>query len=174
MSNKQHAFLREMTIDDLLPVLTWRNTPAVRKSMFSTAEITLEQHSQWFEKARKDPKISLMILELSGEAAGFVNIKQISEGKIADWSFHVSLESKKGTGFLLCSLAIEFAFTELKMKKLNGQVLSFNEKSIALHKKLGFEQEGLLRKNYYRNDHYYDVYLFGMTTSNWDKADATK
>lgn len=161
------ANLRRMTSDDLEPVLAWRNASAVRESMFSTEEIALEEHAQWFSKANKDSKINLRVLEVDDEPVGFVNIKQVSEGKIAEWSFHVSPEAKKGTGYLLCSLALNYVFKELKMEKLNGEVISFNKRSIALHEKLGFQKEGVQRSNYYRDGNYYDVHLFGINILDW-------
>lgn len=165
--NNASAKLRKMTSKDLEHVLAWRNFPAVRESMFSTEEITLEEHTQWFSRACKDSKINLRVLEVNGEPVGFVNIKKISAGKIAEWSFHVSPNAKKGTGYLLCSLALDYIFQELKMEKLNGEVISFNKKSIALHEKLGFRQEGVQINNYYRNGSYYDIYLFGITAVDW-------
>jgi UDP-4-amino-4,6-dideoxy-N-acetyl-beta-L-altrosamine N-acetyltransferase len=166
LDNKDKS-LRLMTKDELSVVLEWRNTPAVRNSMFSMEEITLQQHQQWFENVNNTSEFSLLILELDGKPAGFVNIKQISEGKIADWSFYAAPDSKKGTGYVLCKMAVDYAFKELKMEKLNGQVISFNERSIAVHKRLGFKQEGVLRSNYFRNNNYYDVYLLGMTVEEW-------
>ncbi len=159
--------LRLMTKDDLSVVLEWRNTFAVRSSMFSMEEITLQQHLHWFENVNNTSECCLLILELGGNPAGFVNIKQVSEGKIADWSFYAAPDSKIGTGYVLCKMAVDYVFKELKMEKLNGQVISFNERSIAVHKRLGFKQEGVLRNNYFRNNSYYDVYLLGMTVEDW-------
>lgn len=161
------ASLRRMTSDDLEHVLAWRNAPAVRENMFSTEEITLDEHTQWFIRANRDSKTNLRILEVDDEPVGFVNIKQISEGKIAEWSFHVSPDAKKGTGYLLCSLALNYVFKELKMEKLNGEVISFNKRSIGLHEKLGFKKEGVQRSNYYRDGNYYDVHLFGINILDW-------
>lgn len=167
MLNNKGRSLRLMTKDDLSVVLSWRNAPAVRNSMFSAEELTLQQHQQWFENANNTSKFSLLIFELDSKPAGFVNIKQVSEGKIADWSFYAAPDSKKGTGYILCKTAVDYAFKELKMEKLNGQVISFNERSIAVHKRLGFKQEGVLRSNYFRNNNYYDVYLLGLTAEEW-------
>ena len=41
--------IRLATIDDLNMVLEWRNSPAVIKDSTLQREVTLEEHSQWFE-----------------------------------------------------------------------------------------------------------------------------
>ncbi|GGO85148.1 hypothetical protein GCM10011348_33030 [Marinobacterium nitratireducens] len=159
--------LRPLTYADLELVLSWRNSFEVRSCMFSNVEITLEEHLEWFEQSSNNPNTHLMVIERDRRASGCVNITQVSDGKISDWSFHTAPGSEKGTGYLLCKLAMNYAFGILGMRKLNAQVLGFNEKSIAIHEKLGFRQEGLLRDNFYRDGKYIDVLLFGMTESDW-------
>ena len=40
------------------------------------------------------------------------------------------------------TLALDYAFNELKINRLECEVLEFNSKVISFHKKFGFQEEG--------------------------------
>lgn len=54
-------------------------------------------------------------------------------------------------------------FFELRYQKATICVYSFNNPSIALHKKLKFVEEGRLRNMIYTNGKFYDEIYFGIT-----------
>ncbi len=54
-------------------------------------------------------------------------------------------------------------FMERRLNKYSVSVLEGNEGSIKMHKKLGCEQEGVLKQNIYTNGRYYDEIYFGLT-----------
>jgi len=58
---------------------------------------------------------------------------------------------------------LRYYFEELRYQKVTVSVYSFNEESIALHKRLGFKQEGCLRRMIYTRGQYFDRLLFGLT-----------
>ena len=61
------------------------------------------------------------------------------------------------------TLLLRYFFQELRYQKVTAHVYSFNEPSIKLHEKLGFQQEGRLRRMVYTNGQFFDEVLFGMT-----------
>lgn len=159
--------LRKMQASDLELVLAWRNHPNVRRYMYTSHEIELKEHSAWYAKARENPAVHLMIYEHDGRDLGFVNITQGRCDSVADWGFYMSPDAPKGMGKLLGSAALSFAFGDLRLHKLCGQALSFNEKSIAFHRRLGFRQEGVLREQHYDGAVYHDVVCFGLLEHEW-------
>ncbi len=52
---------------------------------------------------------------------------------------------------------------ERRLHKCSSTVLQGNDASIKMHKKLGYEQEGILKENIYLNGSYYDEVCFGLT-----------
>lgn len=139
----------------------------MRRFMYSTHEISLEEHCKWFERTLRNPDIHLKIFEIQGEALGFVNISKTRCPQIADWGFYISPEAPKGTGGALGDETLRFAFKELKLHKLCGQALEFNERSIAFHKRLGFIEEGRLREQHFDGTYYYDVVCLGLLAKDW-------
>ena len=161
--------LRKMKASDLEMVLQWRNHPDVRRYMYTSHEISFEEHSAWFKRTNDDPNVHLMIYEANGRGLGFVNIVCGRCGSIADWGFYLSPEAGKGTGQSLGNAALAHAFEDLQLHKLCGQALRFNERSIAFHHRLGFTQEGVLREQHFDGTVYHDVLCFGLLRHEWQQ-----
>lgn len=159
--------VRPMTGEDLELVLSWRNHPEVRRFMYTSHEIGEDEHRAWFDRARANPAITLLIYERDGEPRGFVNITRSRAETVADWGFYLAPEAEKGTGRKLGSQALAYAFDTLGLHKLCGQALGFNERSIAFHKALGFLEEGRLRDQHFDGAAYHDVVCFGLLVDEW-------
>ena len=159
--------LRPMTEADLEPVLQWRNHPEVRRYMYTSHEIRLEEHQAWFAGASTNQAIDLLIYEQDDTAQGFVNITRTRCPEVADWGFYLSPNAQKGGGRILGNLALEYAFTQLGLHKLCGQALGFNERSIAFHKALGFIEEGRLREQHFDGNQFHDIVCFGLLNVEW-------
>lgn len=162
--------LRPMHASDLNRVREWRNHPEVRRYMYTQHEIGPDEHRQWFMQASQATGTHLLIFERDDAACGFVNITQIRQGPVADWSFHLAPFAQRGTGFQLGRAVLDHIFDHLNLHKLCGEALVFNERSIRLHRRLGFQQEGLLRDQHFDGDRYHDVYRFGTLASDWQKT----
>lgn len=156
-----------MEESDLEMVLGWRNHPEVRRYMYTTHEISLSEHSAWFESARQDSNVNLLIFEKLGTPTGFVNITLGRSEPVADWGFYLAPDAPRGSGRELGKHAITFAFDILGLHKLCGQALSFNERSIRFHGTLGFVEEGRLRDQHFDGKRYHDVVCFGLLDSEW-------
>ncbi len=163
--------LRPLLQTDLLQLLEWRNHPEIRRYMLTQHEISLSEHQQWFERISQDPHKHSMIFELNNEAMGFVNFTGLSKGRIADWGFYIAPGAPKGSGQKLGNTALAYAFKQCHFHKVCGQALSFNDRSIRLHKTLGFELEGILRDQHFDGKNYHDLQCFGFLASEWLNAE---
>jgi len=152
---------------DLERVLAWRNHPDVRRYMYTQHEITLDEHQRWFERSLPDPKKNLLIFEANHQPLGFVNFNETGSGGIAAWGFYAAPDAPKGSGRQLGRAALDHAFTQLKLHKVNGQALAYNERSIQFHQTLGFQQEGILRDQHFDGERYHHVICFGLLGHEW-------
>jgi ribosomal-protein-serine acetyltransferase len=66
-----------------------------------------------------------------------------------------------------CIKFIDFAFSELKLHRIEIRVLSDNEKSKGIPLRLGFQKEGTLRQAIWLNNRYHDMEIFGLLASQW-------
>ena len=167
MTKNSHIRVRPMLDTDLELVLGWRNHPDVCRYMYNQHEITLAEHSHWFERVSQDNSYHLLIFEIDDKLLGFINIHQIADGGIAEWGFYAAPSAPKGTGKQLGQAALHYAFITIGLHKICGQALSYNESSIRFHQRLGFREEGRQREQHFDGQHYYDVVCFGLLVSEW-------
>lgn len=158
--------VRPLGEQDLVQVLAWRNHADTRVHMFNQAEIDPVAHRKWFESAHEKGR-TLLIFENDGLSMGFVNFTNLTSRGVAEWGFYAAPGAPKGTGRQMGQAALAFAFTELKLHKVSGQVISTNERSIRLHEHLGFRREGILREHHHQNNRYNDVLCFGLLSAEW-------
>lgn len=73
----------------------------------------------------------------------------------------------KGNGYAAEAilLFLRFMFDERRFQKCEPKAYAFNAPSIALHRKLGFVEEGRLRSHMFVAGEYHDVLSFGMTAA---------
>jgi RimJ/RimL family protein N-acetyltransferase len=71
----------------------------------------------------------------------------------------------KGNGYAgeAVLLLMRYMFEERRFQKCGSEVASFNTPSLALHRKLGFLEEGRLRRDVFLGGGFHDTVLFGMT-----------
>lgn len=170
MITQEDALLRSLTEADLETVLEWRNHEDIRKWMVSTDLITLEDHIAWFERNKDRADRYFLIFEYQKEPQGYVSFVKIANSDAYEWGFYIKPEATKGMGFLLGQTALNCAFNEYKLEKVFGQVLAFNTKSRNFHEKMGFMQEGLLRKQFKDHRGEFDIYQYGLLSEEWQKG----
>lgn len=153
--------------DDLPMLLSWRNHPDVRLFMFSQHEIGFDEHAAWFARASQDTTRSLLVIEDQDQPLGYVQFANVTPGGIADWGFYVRPDAPRGSGRKLGRAALDHAFAVLRLHKVCGQAIASNGASIALHQKLHFLQEGVLRDQQRIEGAYHSLVCFGLLKHEW-------
>ncbi|WP_417448376.1 UDP-4-amino-4,6-dideoxy-N-acetyl-beta-L-altrosamine N-acetyltransferase [Idiomarina abyssalis] len=163
--------LRPMTATDLELVLAWRNHDDIRRYMYTQHEISLAEHTHWFERTHKASGCHLLVFEVEQTPSGFIQFTSKGDGGIADWGFYLAPEAPKGTGSCLGKAALRYGFADLKLHKVCGQALDYNSRSIRFHQSMGFTLEGVLRQQHYDGQKYHDIHCFGILAKEWAKLD---
>ena len=161
--------LRRLEERDLELVLSWRNSYDVRKNMYTSHEITFNEHEAWYGEVKKDTSKLYFIAELDDKPIGVIGFTDINrEAKIASWAFYASPVAPKGAGSLMEFRALEYSFTVLGLYKLQCEILEFNQLVIKLHQKFNFKIEGTHRKAFFNGEEYYDVIHMGLFSHEWE------
>jgi UDP-4-amino-4,6-dideoxy-N-acetyl-beta-L-altrosamine N-acetyltransferase len=130
----------------------------------------MEEHQSWWARASKEVTSRYLIAEKDGEALGFVSFTDIDkQNNSATWAFYSGVLSVRGLGTMMELAALEYAFSELKLNRLECEVLEFNLKVVNFHQKFGFLIEGVKRKAYQREGKYYDIYCLSIMQKDWLK-----
>lgn len=164
----QFGTLRPIHELELELMLLWRNEPSVRNNMYTTHEITLEEHQVWWARVQASNTHRYFMFEQSGQPLGVVGFTGIDQSNSnSAWVFYASPTAPRGTGSRMELLALNYAFDELGLHKLFCEVLAFNTPVIKLHEKFGFKVEGILRDQYKRDVEFVDIFRLGLLVDEW-------
>ena len=135
---------------------------------------SVELQRAWLEKAaglQDDGMIRFAMDNLDGFTVGWVTLHSRDQ-KNGTFGFGVAVyRAYRGHGYAVDAVRIllKYGFWEQRYQKCNSACLHTNEASIRLHKKLGFIEEGRIRRNCFSNGEYQDEALFGMTREEFDE-----
>ncbi|MDD4050946.1 MAG: UDP-4-amino-4,6-dideoxy-N-acetyl-beta-L-altrosamine N-acetyltransferase [candidate division Zixibacteria bacterium] len=163
--------LRPMTENDLEMVLNWRNQPHIREMMYKDHVISREEHQLWFEKTKDNPASVYLILEYRGRPLGQTNFTKIDrEASSCMWGFYIGEDTRpRGTGTVMGFLSLDYAFENVSLREVVGEVLEHNAKSHELFERLGFTLTGRLPQHVFKNGAYMDVCVYTLTAEDWLK-----
>lgn len=82
-------------------------------------------------------------------------------------------QRKNGYAAEAVALLLRYYFRELGYNRAWATVYEFNEPSLALHRALGFVEEGCLRKSMFTNGCFYDEHIFSMLESEFSDLEKT-
>ena len=101
---------------------------------------------------------------------GFVQIDGIAWNHRSGWVAIGIGESEyrgRGYGYEAMQLALQFAFDEINLHRLQLTVFSYNTNAIALYEKLGFQREGVMREALLRDGTRHDMLMYGLLRGEW-------
>ncbi|WP_461614956.1 GNAT family N-acetyltransferase [Clostridium sp. Marseille-QA1073] len=101
----------------------------------------------------------------SNELIGYVNLFQILRGPLQSCLIGYSLDKQQnGNGYATeaVSLAVRFAFNELKLHRIEAGVMLTNTGSMRVLEKVGFHKEGIAQKNVKINGQWQDHQVFAI------------
>lgn len=134
-----------------------RSRVATKKLLEEAAEKHPGPDTLEFELAIARRKDNLMV--------GGINTNEVDQTN-GTFAYGVGLNPEhKGNGYAAEAvlLVMRFMFYERRFQKCLAHVYDYNSASISLHRKLGFVEEGRLRRNVFLAGEYRDELIFGMT-----------
>lgn len=170
MYSGQLVKLRAYKEDDIEKAVEFINDEEVKKLMDSNIPfpMTKWQEEEWVRsrKANTDFTYDFAIEDLkTGKYIGGCSINEC-DVKNRTCVVGIMIGEKeywgKGYGSDALKVLIKFIFEEVNMNKIKLNVFSFNNRAIACYKKVGFKEEGILKKEIYRNGRYHDEIIMAM------------
>ena len=155
--------LHRLTSDKLELVRNWRNAPKISQYMFYKEYITPKMQLEWFNKIDNDSNY-YFIAEYDKEEIGLVNIKNIDKEKKCGEGGIFIYEDRylnSDVPFRVAFCNLDFAFEELKLDYIYGQIVADNKRAVQFNKALGYEMKSseednsvlitLTKENYYKH-----------------------
>lgn len=161
--------LRAIEQDDLKDLHRWANDPEIQNQLggwhFPTS---MRDQEQWLASLNcQSPNQRFAVQKLDGPLIGTANLVSI------DWKNGSAFEGLMlapdhqghGYGTEIVSALMNYAFDELRLVRLDTEIIEYNAASLALHKKCGWHVEGRKSMGYFRKARYWDKVILGVTRS---------
>lgn len=128
---------------------SWRNQKTNREVSIEQHEISGDEHLAWWGRVQHDDTRRVLIFEVDGRPRGVVNFFGLSLGespKSGSWGFFLDHDSLAADGTAMMAWvkvmdeAVGFAFDELGLDVLQGEVLAHNEPVRMMNRRFRFEE----------------------------------
>lgn len=152
---KDGILVREFRLEDVAKKVEWINNPDNNEYLHYNLPLSIEGTTQWFVNKDNSNRIDC-IIEYDGMPVGVIGLLQIDDvNKKAE--FYITIGSaefkRKGIATTATRLIVDYAFRELKLKKVYLNVDEKNENACRLYEKVGFKCEGIFIKDmFFKNE----------------------
>ena len=130
----------DLSYDEKVEILSWRNHPSVRKWMFDKEPITLKNHIAYIDTLREKKDSVYLVVRQYGQAVGVIDFTHIDFKHLAAEIGLYAKPTLKGVGSLLMQNILAYGFENLKLERLVAKVFEENFAAIQLYEKFGFKQ----------------------------------
>lgn len=111
-----------------------------------------------------------MIETLAGEFAGAIDT-HACDTRTGTFEYGLAIKpehQRQGYAGEAIRLVLRHYFRELRFQKVTVHIYAFNEASLELHRKLGFKEEGRLRRMVCTGGQFHDEFIFGLTREEFE------
>jgi len=130
---------------------------------------SLAQARQWAERRAigesRNDEFFFAIENAEGRLVGVINTHSCDR-RVGSFKYGVSVAPAfRGRGYATEAvlLVLRYFFDELRYQKATAEVYAYNERSARFHERLGFVQEGRIRRVVFSQGRHFDLLVFGMT-----------
>lgn len=128
----------DLTHDECLEVLSWRNHESVRAHMYTHEPISVENHLHFIESLKQRQDKSYWIVIKNSHPIGVVDLVDITSESASIGLYANPFSPRQGIGKIILRALIRHAFESLGLKKLYLECLETNTKAQALYQKFDF------------------------------------
>ena len=174
----EKVVLRPVKRTDIEFFLKWFNDPEVTQYLNFYLPMTEMAEAKFIESlgTADAGKAAMFLIEAAGNKCnkpiGSVSLDNIHP-KDHHAVFGIAIGEKdywsNGYGTEAAQLIIRYGFEQLNLHRINSFAISFNERSIRLHLRVGFKEEGRQREGIFRNGAYHDHVVFGLLRKEWQE-----
>jgi RimJ/RimL family protein N-acetyltransferase len=137
------------------------------EKMLGGSSYPVSEHAQvaWIDGLDREQDTLRCIIEndTAGESIGTVILSSIDfKNGNAEVHLKIANGSSRGKGYGTDAIRaiVNYGFTELRLRCVYAQIIEYNEPSVKLFTKCGFELEGVLKERLFKDGKYHNVLVY--------------
>lgn len=169
--------LTPLSSADIQPITRWQSDTEYLRLLDSQPAFPKNesQIGEWMRDGQRGRENFLFGIRTANEdfLIGFLELGEVLWNHRTTWlAIGIGEPDYRGLGYgyEAISLALDFAFRELNLHRVQLTVFGYNTHAIALYEKLGFQREGVFREFLDRDNQRHDMYLYGILRHEWGRA----
>lgn len=142
------------------------NHPEVRRGINATQPLSMADEREWFESEDHDG----FLVSADGDPVGTIGFTDVIDtwGTAEVGYFFDPDHWGKGYATAAVERLVAYGFEERRFAKIWARVFAFNDASMRVLEKAGFEEEGRLRDHAFADGERVDSVRFGLLADEWD------
>ncbi len=164
----KRVVLRSVEHEDLDMLRELSNSPDFEKMITGYSfPISKKDQEEWFANYKASDKALRFIIETQEDGAvGMTGLQNINwkDGVADAGGMRVARRNLRCKGIATDAYMtlFKYAFDELRLNRINGSAIEYNEISLHVTQKVGFKKEGVMRQAIYKNGKFNDVVMLGI------------
>ena len=165
--------LRPVTRADFARVVRWSQDREFCLACDWTPDLTREEVEAWWSRvlAGSGAEFVRLGIEWDGVMVGYADLANVEE-RVGRAEFGIAVGERhlwgRGIASSAGQLMLRYAFHQLGLSRVTAQVHAPNVRSLALVRRLGFRQEGVLRRHDTYRGGVVDVIVFGLLAQEFE------
>jgi len=164
----ESVILRKAEPEDLERLYSQKNDPEVADLLGGySAGYSRKDIQDWmeFHRRREDEVLWIIADAKDNQCLGHVGLYKIDH-RVRSAEFAIMIGDKsqwsRGLGSAVTRFVVGYGFQMLNLNRISLNVLKTNPRAIELYRKIGFQEEGLLRRAQFKHGNYVDVLLMSF------------
>jgi RimJ/RimL family protein N-acetyltransferase len=165
------VYLRALEREDAQVMLPWFNDPEITRTLLRHRPINRGAEEAFIDGAGREPDDIVLgvVLKHDDRLVGVTGLRQFDH-KNRHASFGITLDKvewNKGYGTETTHLIVAYGFETLNLNRIWLHVVANNARGIRTYEKVGFQKEGVLRQDDYREGRYWDTVVMAILREEW-------
>lgn len=155
--------IRKFEERDIPKKVEWINNPENNRYLHYDLPLTIEGTKQWYDRIKDRTDRFDAVIEYEGIPVGLIGLLGIDRRNMKAEGYWVLGEHnflRKGITTKAHALLSAYTFRDLGLNRLFYYIEVPNVPCVALFRKMGFKEEGILQDDVKRGDDYYGRYVF--------------
>jgi len=133
----------DLTLEEKKAILNLRNSNEIKKWMYNTNDINLDNHLKFINSLELNPFKQYLMIQKDNKFIGVIDfIFDYQESEVF-FGLYANMHHKiAGIGRILEEICIKYIFDIMKLDKLKLEVFSDNKRAIKLYKEFDFKKTG--------------------------------
>lgn len=169
--NNLEISLRPLVISDAPILMELNNNEEIAKCVVGNPrKVNMDEQLRWMTRIKQEKNTLRFMITYQNKSVGTLIISNIDKAnKVGNINIKLlPQEQGKGLGTISLKLACQYAFEKVDLYCLTAHILSDNEASQKLFKKVGFSREGILRSRVIKDGIRKDLISYSLIKNELD------